>query len=55
MKAAAAVNFLNNIALVAGHLPLAIQRGEEAVGIARALGATADLGYALCGLGMPGC
>lgn len=49
-KAGAAVNFLGNIALVAGDVPLAIRRGDEAVGIARALGATADLGYALCGL-----
>jgi non-specific serine/threonine protein kinase len=51
VKAGAAVNFLGNIALVAGDLPTAIQRGEEAVGIARSLHATADLGYALGGLG----
>ncbi len=51
VKAGAAVNFLGNIALVAGDLSTAVQRGEEAVGIARALGATADLGYALGGLG----
>jgi DNA-binding CsgD family transcriptional regulator len=51
VKAGAAVNFLGNIALVSGDLSLATQRGEEAVGIARALSATADLGYALGGLG----
>ena len=51
LKAAAAVIFLNNIAFVAGDLPLASQRGEEAVAITRALGASAEYGYALCGLG----
>jgi len=51
VKVGAAVNLLGNIALIAGNIPLAILQGEEAVGIARALGATADLGYALCGLG----
>jgi predicted ATPase/DNA-binding CsgD family transcriptional regulator len=51
VKAAAAVIFLGNIALVAGDIPLAIERSEEAVRIARTLAATAELGYALCGLG----
>ncbi len=51
VKAAAAVNLLGGVALIAGDVPLAIRRGEEAVGMARALGAGADLGYALCGLG----
>jgi len=51
VKAGAAVNFLGNIAFVAGDLPAAIERSQEAVGIARSLDATADLGFALCGLG----
>ncbi len=51
VKAGAAVNFLGNIAFVAGDLPTAIERGQEAVAIARSLDATADLGFALCGLG----
>ncbi len=51
VKAAAAVNLLGGVALIAGDVPLAIRRGEEAVAMARALGAGADLGYALCGLG----
>lgn len=51
VKAQAAVTFLGNIALVTGDIPLAIERSEEAVRIARRLGATAELGYALCGLG----
>jgi DNA-binding CsgD family transcriptional regulator/tetratricopeptide (TPR) repeat protein len=51
VKAGAAVNFLGNIALVGGDLPAAIERGEEAVEIARSVHATADLGYALGALG----
>jgi DNA-binding CsgD family transcriptional regulator len=51
VKAESAVTILGNIALVAGDIPLAIERGEEAVGLARRLEATAELGYALCGLG----
>jgi predicted ATPase/DNA-binding CsgD family transcriptional regulator len=51
VKAAAAAIFLSNIALVEGDLPLAIRRGEETVEATRLLGASAELGYALCGLG----
>ncbi len=51
VKATAAVNLLGGVALISGDVPLAIQRGEEAVAMARALGAGADLSYALCGLG----
>jgi non-specific serine/threonine protein kinase len=51
VKAGAAVNLLGNIALIAGDVPLAIRRGEDAVRIARELGAASDLSYALCGLG----
>jgi non-specific serine/threonine protein kinase len=51
VKAESAVTILGNIALVAGDLPLAIERGEEAVALARHLDATAELGYAVCGLG----
>jgi predicted ATPase/DNA-binding CsgD family transcriptional regulator len=51
VKAAACVNLLGGVALMADDVPLAIRRGEEAVGMARALGAGADLSYALCGLG----
>ncbi len=51
VKAGAAVNFLGNIALVSGDLTLAIERGDDAVAMARTRGAAADLAYALCGLG----
>ncbi|MFN8594464.1 MAG: LuxR C-terminal-related transcriptional regulator [Thermomicrobiales bacterium] len=51
VKAGAAACFLSNIALLQGDLPLAIRHGEEAAGIARAAGAAADLGYALCSMG----
>jgi non-specific serine/threonine protein kinase len=51
VKAAAAAIFLGNIAFVAGDLPLAARHSEEAIAIARELGAGAELGYAVCGLG----
>ena len=51
VKAAACVNLLGGVALMADDVSRAAQQGEEAVGMARALGAGADLSYALCGLG----
>lgn len=50
-KAAAAVIFLGNVALVGGDLPRAVKYCAEAVAAARSLNATAELGYSLCGLG----
>jgi non-specific serine/threonine protein kinase len=51
VKAGAAAIILGNIAFVSGDLPLSTTRSEEAVAIARAFDATAELGYALGGLG----
>jgi DNA-binding CsgD family transcriptional regulator len=47
----ATLNLLGGIALIGGDVELAVQRGEAAVEMARALAANSDLGYALCGLG----
>ncbi len=49
-KVCAAFTFLGNIALVRGDVPLAVEHGNGAVAIARTPVATAELGYALCGL-----
>lgn len=49
-KACAAVIFLGNIALVSSDLRSAGTYCETAIGMARTLGATTELGYALCGL-----
>ncbi|MFT4040542.1 MAG: LuxR C-terminal-related transcriptional regulator [Thermomicrobiales bacterium] len=51
IKRCSMVNLLGGIALISGDLPLALERGEMAVEMARALGASSDLGYSLCGLG----
>ena len=51
IKMCSTVNLLGGIALIAGDVNLAVAHGEVAVGMARALGASTDLGYALCGLG----
>ncbi|MEZ4563426.1 MAG: LuxR C-terminal-related transcriptional regulator [Thermomicrobiales bacterium] len=51
IKRCATVNLLGGIALIAGDVGLAVSHGETAVVMARALGASTDLGYSLCGLG----
>jgi DNA-binding CsgD family transcriptional regulator len=51
IKMCSTLNLLGGIALFAGDVELAAQRGETAVEMARVLAANSDLGYALCGLG----
>lgn len=51
LKMCSTVNLLGGIALMLGDVPLAVQRGETAVRMARSLDAGSDLSYALCGLG----
>ncbi|MFN8664173.1 MAG: hypothetical protein U0075_19950 [Thermomicrobiales bacterium] len=51
IKMCSTLNLLGGIALIAGDVDLSVHRGESAVELARALVATTDLGYALCGLG----
>ncbi len=51
IKMCSTVNLLGGIALIAGDVDLAVAHGEAAVQMARALGASTDLGYTLCGLG----
>lgn len=51
IKMCSTVNLLGGVALIAGDTDLAVEHGENAVKMARALDASTDLGYALCGLG----